>query len=41
LSQLEPFVDAYFSLYHVSYPIVHEATFRAQVSLMSLLVSLH
>lgn len=33
LSQLEPFVDAYFSLYHVSYPIVHEATFRAQVRL--------
>lgn len=32
LSQLEPFVDAYFQLYHVSYPIVHEATFRAQVS---------
>lgn len=32
LSQLEPFVDAYFQLYHISYPIVHEATFRAQVS---------
>ena len=32
LSQLEPFVDAYFQLYHVSYPIIHEATFRAQVS---------
>lgn len=30
LSQLEPFVDAYFQLYHCSYPIVHEATFRAQ-----------
>ena len=30
LSQLEPFVDQYFQLYHVSYPIVHEATFRAQ-----------
>ncbi|KAF2491811.1 hypothetical protein BU16DRAFT_621315 [Lophium mytilinum] len=30
LSQLEPFIDAYFRLYHVSYPIVHEATFRAQ-----------
>ncbi|KAF9886904.1 lactose regulatory protein lac9 and GAL4-like protein [Aspergillus nanangensis] len=30
MSQLEPFVDAYFSLYHCSYPIVHEATFRAQ-----------
>lgn len=30
LSQLEPFVDAYFSLYHCSYPIIHEATFRAQ-----------
>lgn len=28
LFQLEPFVDAYFSLYHESYPIVHEATFR-------------
>jgi transcriptional regulatory protein GAL4 len=36
LSQLEPFVDAYFSLYHVSYPIVHEATFRAQVSCCSI-----
>lgn len=30
LGQLEPFVDAYFSLFHRSYPIVHEATFRAQ-----------
>lgn len=30
LSQLEPFVDAYFQPYHCSYPIVHEATFRAQ-----------
>lgn len=30
LSQLEPFIDAYFQLYHCSYPIVHEATFRAQ-----------
>lgn len=30
LSQLEPFVDAYFTTYHVSYPIVHEPTFRAQ-----------
>ncbi|OQE09014.1 hypothetical protein PENFLA_c116G07964 [Penicillium flavigenum] len=30
LSQLEPFIDAYFSLYHCSYPIIHEATFRAQ-----------
>ena len=29
-SQLEPFVDAYFQVYHVLYPIVHEATFRAQ-----------
>ncbi|KAI9734015.1 MAG: hypothetical protein M1834_002672 [Cirrosporium novae-zelandiae] len=29
-SQLDPFIDAYFRLYHVSYPIVHEATFRAQ-----------
>lgn len=29
-SQLEPFIDAYFRLYHCSYPIVHEATFRAQ-----------
>jgi transcriptional regulatory protein GAL4 len=25
-------IDAYFSLYHVSYPLVHEATFRAQYS---------
>ncbi|KAL4953260.1 fungal-specific transcription factor domain-containing protein [Aspergillus filifer] len=30
MSQLEPFIDAYFRLYHASYPIVHEATFRAQ-----------
>ena len=30
LAQLEPFVDAYFATYHVSYPIIHEATFRAQ-----------
>ncbi|PLB44509.1 hypothetical protein P170DRAFT_450591 [Aspergillus steynii IBT 23096] len=30
MSQLEPFIDAYFGLYHCSYPIVHEATFRAQ-----------
>lgn len=30
LGQLEPFVEAYFSLYHRSYPIVHEATFRAE-----------
>lgn len=30
LAQLEPFVDAYFTTYHVSYPIIHEATFRAQ-----------
>ena len=30
LGQLEPFVDAYFSLFHQSYPIVHEASFRAQ-----------
>lgn len=29
-SQLEPFIDEYFRTYHVSYPIVHEATFRAQ-----------
>ncbi|KAJ5707383.1 hypothetical protein N7488_007184 [Penicillium malachiteum] len=30
LGQLEPFVESYFSPYHRSYPIVHEATFRAQ-----------
>lgn len=30
LGHLEPFVDAYFSLFHQSFPIVHEATFRAQ-----------
>ncbi|XHG01701.1 hypothetical protein AWENTII_005070 [Aspergillus wentii] len=30
LSQLEPFIDAYFRLYHCSYPLIHEATFRAQ-----------
>lgn len=29
-SQLEPFIDEYFRTYHISYPIVHEATFRAQ-----------
>lgn len=29
-AQLEPFVDLYFQTYHISYPIVHEATFRAQ-----------
>lgn len=31
VGQLEPFVDAYFSLFHRSYPIVYEATFRAQL----------
>ncbi|KIX98098.1 uncharacterized protein Z520_06178 [Fonsecaea multimorphosa CBS 102226] len=30
LSFLEGFLDAYFMLFHRSYPIVHEATFRAQ-----------
>ncbi|KAJ6126562.1 Zn(II)2Cys6 transcription factor [Penicillium sp. IBT 18751x] len=30
LGELEPFVNAYFSVFHPSYPIVHEATFRAQ-----------
>ncbi|KAF2156385.1 hypothetical protein K461DRAFT_95198 [Myriangium duriaei CBS 260.36] len=30
IAHLEPFVDAYFQTYHVSYPIVHESTFRAQ-----------
>ncbi|KAF2810775.1 uncharacterized protein BDZ99DRAFT_487602 [Mytilinidion resinicola] len=30
LSQLEPFIDAYFRLYHLSYPTIHEATLRAQ-----------
>lgn len=30
LGQLEPFVEAYFTVFHRSYPIVHEATFRAQ-----------
>jgi transcriptional regulatory protein GAL4 len=29
-SSLDGFIDAYFSLYHRSYPILHEATFRAQ-----------
>lgn len=29
-SQLEPFVNAYFNTYHRCYPLVHEATFRAQ-----------
>ncbi|RMJ13110.1 hypothetical protein BHE90_004907 [Fusarium euwallaceae] len=28
----ETMIDAYFRLYHVSYPIVHEPTFRAQYS---------
>lgn len=30
--QLEAFIDAYFSQYHLQYPIVHQATFRAQWS---------
>lgn len=30
LAQLEPFIDAFFTTYHISYPIVHEPTFRAQ-----------
>ncbi|KAK5085655.1 hypothetical protein LTR05_004942 [Lithohypha guttulata] len=30
LAQLEPFIDSYFATYHISYPIVHEPTFRAQ-----------
>ncbi|KAG0648001.1 Regulatory GAL4 [Hyphodiscus hymeniophilus] len=30
LSCLEGFIDAYFALFHRSYPIVHEATFKAQ-----------
>ncbi|RDL37432.1 uncharacterized protein BP5553_04865 [Venustampulla echinocandica] len=29
-SRLESFVDAYFQTYHVSYPIIHEPTFRAE-----------
>lgn len=29
---LDAAIDSYFSLYHVSYPIVHEPTFRAQYS---------
>lgn len=28
----EAMIDAYFRLYHVSYPIIHEPTFRAQYS---------
>ncbi|KAL6404585.1 Regulatory protein GAL4 [Ilyonectria robusta] len=28
----ESMIDAYFRLYHVSYPIIHEPTFRAQYS---------
>jgi transcriptional regulatory protein GAL4 len=31
LSALDGFIDAYFSLFHRSYPILHEATFRAQL----------
>lgn len=30
LAQLEPFIEAYFATYHISYPILHEPTFRAQ-----------
>ncbi|KAK5947479.1 hypothetical protein PMZ80_001629 [Knufia obscura] len=30
LAQLEPFIESYFATYHISYPIVHEPTFRAQ-----------
>ncbi|KAL1405741.1 hypothetical protein Q8F55_007411 [Vanrija albida] len=30
--QLELFIDAYFAQYHLQYPIVHQATFRAQWS---------
>ncbi|KAJ5743810.1 hypothetical protein N7533_008680 [Penicillium manginii] len=30
LGELEPFVKKYFDVFHKSYPIVHEATFRAQ-----------
>lgn len=29
--QVEPFIDGYVSLFHQLYPIVHEATFRAQL----------
>lgn len=29
-SRLDAFLDDYFSLYHHSYPIIHEATFRAE-----------
>jgi len=29
---LDSMIDAYFGVYHVSYPIVHEPTFRAQYS---------
>lgn len=29
------FVDAYFQLYNVSYPILHEATFRAEMALQT------
>lgn len=30
LSALDGYIDDYFALYHRSYPIIHEATFRAQ-----------
>ncbi|GJN94729.1 hypothetical protein Rhopal_007820-T1 [Rhodotorula paludigena] len=30
--QLSRFVDAYFACFHVQYPILHEATFRAQMA---------
>lgn len=30
LSVLDGYIDDYFALYHRSYPIIHEATFRAQ-----------
>lgn len=29
---VDSMIDAYFSLYHLSYPIIHESTFRAQYS---------
>ncbi|KAL1640004.1 hypothetical protein SLS58_007430 [Diplodia intermedia] len=29
-SRLDPFIDDYFSIYHPSYPLIHEATFRAE-----------
>lgn len=38
-SLTDGFVDAYFQLYNVSYPILHEATFRAEMALQTRTIS--